>query len=72
MADNRKKRIRTLILLLALLAFCVYGALSAMWCHLTGAGPKGFWKFNSKQGHYSAVLVSDKKTTVDCINYPAK
>lgn len=31
MADNRKKRIRTLILLLALLAFCVYGALSAMW-----------------------------------------
>ena len=48
------------------------GALSVMWCHLTGAGPKGFWKFNSKQGHYSAVLVSDKKTTVDCINYPAK
>ena len=48
------------------------GALSAMLCHLTGAGPKGFWKFNSKQGHYSALWVSDKKITVDCINYPAK
>lgn len=48
------------------------GALSAMLCHLTGAGPKGFWKFNSKQGHYSVVWVSDKKITIDCLNYPAK
>lgn len=47
------------------------GALSAMHCHLTGAGPKGFWNFNSKQGHYSAVWVSEKKLTYDCINYPA-
>ncbi|MGM9916107.1 alpha-ribazole phosphatase [Anaerotignum sp.] len=46
------------------------GALSAMHCHLTGAGPKGFWNFNSKQGHYSAVWVSEKKLTYDCINYP--
>lgn len=46
------------------------GALSAMHCHLTGAGPKGFWNFNSKQGHYSAVLVSEKKLTYDCFNYP--
>lgn len=48
------------------------GALSAMLCHLTGAGPKGFWKFHSKQGYYSALWVSDKRITVDCINYPAK
>lgn len=47
------------------------GALSAMHCHLTGAGPKGFWNFNSKQGHYSAVWVSEKKLTYDCLNYPA-
>lgn len=47
------------------------GALSAMHCHLTGAGPKGFWNFNSKQGHYSAVWVSEKKLTYDCFNYPA-
>ena len=46
------------------------GALSAMHCHLTGAGPKGFWNFNSKQGHYSAVWVSEKKLTYDCFNYP--
>lgn len=46
------------------------GALSAMHCHLTGAGPKTFWNFNSKQGHYSAVWVSEKKVTYDCINYP--
>lgn len=46
------------------------GALSAMHCHLTGAGPKGFWNFNSKQGHYSAVLISEKKLTYDCLNYP--
>ena len=46
------------------------GALSAMHCHLTGAGPKGFWNFNSKQGHYSAVWVSDNKLTYDCFNYP--
>lgn len=45
------------------------GALSAMHCHLTGAGPKGFWNFNSKQGHYSAVWVSEKKLTYDCFNY---
>ncbi len=48
------------------------GALSAMHCYLTGAGPKGFWNFNSKQGHYSAVWASDKKLTYDCFNYPAK
>lgn len=47
------------------------GALSAMHCHLTGAGPKGFWNFNSKQGHYSAVWVSEGKLTYDCLNYPA-
>ena len=46
------------------------GALSAMHCHLTGAGPKGFWNFNSKQGHYSAVWISEKKLTYDCFNYP--
>jgi broad specificity phosphatase PhoE len=46
------------------------GALSAMHCHLTGAGPKGFWNFNSKQGHYSAVWVSENKLTYDCFNYP--
>lgn len=48
------------------------GALSAMLCHLTGSGPRGFWNFNSKQGHYSAIWVSEKKLTVDCINFPAK
>ena len=47
------------------------GALSAMHCHLTGAGPKAFWRFNSKQGHYSAVWVSGEKRTYDCMNYPA-
>lgn len=47
------------------------GVLSAMHCHLTGAGPKAFWRFNSKQGHYSAVWVSEKKITYDCMNYPA-
>ena len=47
------------------------GALSAMHCHLTGAGEKGFWNFNSKQGHYSAVWVSEQKVTYDCFNYPA-
>lgn len=46
------------------------GALSAMHCHLTGAGPRGFWNFNAKQGHYSAVWVSEKKLTYDCINHP--
>ena len=46
------------------------GAVSAMHCHLTGAGPKGFWNFNSKQGHYSAVWVSENKLTYDCFNYP--
>lgn len=34
------------------------GALSAMLCHLTGAGMDGFWRFDSKQGHYSSVLIS--------------
>lgn len=47
------------------------GALSAMHCHLTGAGPKGFWRFHAKQGHYSAVWVSEKKLTYDCLNHPA-
>ena len=46
------------------------GALSVMHCHLTGAGMKGFWNFNSKQGHYSAVWVSENKLTYDCFNYP--
>ena len=47
------------------------GALSAMHCHLTGAGPKAFWRFNSKQGHDRAVWVSGEKRTYDCMNYPA-
>ena len=46
------------------------GALSAMLCHLTGAGPEGFWRFDSKQGHYSAVWVSKGQVTIDCINHP--
>ena len=46
------------------------GALSAMLCHLTGAGMDGFWRFDSKQGHYSSVLISKKWTTIESINHP--
>ena len=46
------------------------GALSAMFCHLTGAGMDGFWRFDSKQGHYSSVLISKKWTTIESINHP--
>ena len=46
------------------------GALSALLCHLTGAGMDGFWRFDSKQGHYSSVLVSGSWTTVESINHP--
>ncbi|MCQ4935907.1 histidine phosphatase family protein [Anaerotignum propionicum] len=46
------------------------GPMSAMLCHLTGAGPDGFWRFFSEQGCYSSVLVSDAKTTIEKINCP--
>lgn len=48
------------------------GPMSAMLCHLTGAGPDGFWRFFSEQGCYSSVLVSDAKTTIEKINCPVK
>ena len=46
------------------------GALSALLCHLTEAGMDGFWRFDSKQGHYSAVLATEKWRTIDCLNHP--
>ncbi len=44
------------------------GALSAILCHLTGAGGQSFWRFDSKQGHYTSVLISEKHTTIETIN----
>lgn len=44
------------------------GALSAILCHLTGASGKSFWRFDSKQGHYSSILISERHTTIEAIN----
>ena len=61
LAENRGKNV---------LLVAHNGALSTMLCHLTGAGMDGFWRFDSKQGHYSSVLISKKWTTIESINHP--
>lgn len=46
------------------------GALSAILCHLTGAGQGAFWHFNFKQGHYSLLSIERGRVLVEHINHP--
>lgn len=46
------------------------GSISAMLCHLSGAGAGGFWRFSVEQGCYSAVSLSENRITIEKINAP--
>lgn len=44
------------------------GPMSAMLCHLTGAGAGSFWRFPSYQGCFSSVNVIGDRILIDKIN----
>ncbi len=45
-----------------------HGTMAVMMCHLTQAGPKGYWRFLFEQGCYSSAFVSKHGIMIEKMN----